>query len=638
MRIISSLRLRVDALKMNARMLPASLKSQRWGLLVTAAMFAIFASIYLVGSLIQHTESDGIYNWAYVRSIVIDHDIDFANDYALCGDPQGWSAFRPAGHPMNPSFVGPTLIMGPVLWIARLFPLAGASIDVKLACRGPYVGITLFTTVILGALTMYLAYRVARRFVSDGVAAFAIGIFGIGSSIAAYATVYTSYTHVYEAFAAALLTLLAVRASERPRLWRRWFAAGAGVALALHMRTNCAVLVCIPAALALNAFWYDLKGLLRAAFAIAIPVALLGILPLCFINKYLFNNYSVLAARDPYFLQFGHAHPFLLLFSPLGGLFLWMPVAWLSVWGAAIGLRRRRTRTLFLGILVSAAATTFISSAMIDWHGSGTFGARRLTVLVPLLALLALPALSMMADWLRRKSGRTSAALAVALMVPLALPYAGIMVSHIQQETWDRATTAGFYGRGPHSLWKNADEYVGDLPILPVEWLYALRYGVPPQTFRYAVFPWYSRASNVVASKPMFWKLEVPPLTDEHLVSRGFQRTDLGLEMWEKKATIVLGTEWPRATELRVTASATRPVGVRVGIGKAFGRVAWMGTLEIPGSEHPTPLTLRIPEGEFDSGINEFVFACDDPVGASVILRGWSLDDKTSYVAPYPGT
>jgi hypothetical protein len=161
---------------------------------------------------------------------------------------------------------------------------------------------------------------------------------------------------------------------------------------------------------------------------------------------------------------------------------------------------------------------------------------------------------------------------------------------------------------------------------------------MPPRTFSDAVYPWYSRASNVVESQPMFWKHGMPPIESEHVVSRGFQRNEGGLEMWERQGAIVFTAEWPYATELHLTASAQRPANLRIGSGKAFGRVVWFGTLAFPGGGKPTTQILKIPEGQFDSGMNELIFESDEAADAQIVLRNWSFDDLTSYVAPYPGT
>ena len=58
---------------------------------------------------------DGFYSWIFARSIALDGDMHFANDYALCGDPWHVGADEGGHRPANPFYVGMSLIWAPVL-------------------------------------------------------------------------------------------------------------------------------------------------------------------------------------------------------------------------------------------------------------------------------------------------------------------------------------------------------------------------------------------------------------------------------------------------------------------------------------------------------------------------------------------
>lgn len=70
---------------------PRSLKQRlwanRWGLAVTLVTLISSLGIYAVTPISWTPGSDGFYSWTYARSLAFDGDIDFKNDYSLCGDP-----------------------------------------------------------------------------------------------------------------------------------------------------------------------------------------------------------------------------------------------------------------------------------------------------------------------------------------------------------------------------------------------------------------------------------------------------------------------------------------------------------------------------------------------------------------------
>jgi hypothetical protein len=173
-----------------------------WTALVTLASYAIFATLYSTTPTAHSVASDGHYTWLYTRSLVFDHDIDFKNDYALCGDFYNKGVDRGTGHVDNPFYVGPVVVWAPILWTLKhtvTLP-QGAPPDVTGACSGPLVKTTLGVGPLLGALTILMMARLARRHASDGAAALAAGLLGLCTTLAAYAAVMPSYSHVHDAF------------------------------------------------------------------------------------------------------------------------------------------------------------------------------------------------------------------------------------------------------------------------------------------------------------------------------------------------------------------------------------------------------------------------------------------------------
>ncbi len=620
------------------RRLRSFARDNRWGLVAFAVVFYVYWWIWWNDDRAHRLWADGFYSFMYSRSIVYDHDIEFTNDYKLCGDPQQ-DIHRTffSSHPFNGMFIGSSVYFVPAMWLARLLVRlpANASPQVLGACEGPITQWTLFVGVVLGALTLWLAYRAARRYVGDGVAAAAAVLFGLASTLPAFAAQNPCYTHTYEAFSAAVALWLSVRAEEKPDRKIRWLLAGAYCGIALLMRPNVLMVAWVPAALALFCFWGRWKELAIAWGLILAGLIVFGILPLGLCNSYILGKFSPFAARDKHQLQWGHPHEWLLLFSPIGGLFFFTPAAWFAFFGVPTGLLRYRTRAITVGFLVCTATMVFICACVLDWHGANSFGARRLTPLVPLFVVMAALFFESARRWLLARPSRAMTLLALAIVTPFCMSVSGIVSGIRAGRTnwWDHALSQEeIYGGGAATVWYWIDHDIGDLALLPAELVYAARFHLPMNTFRDACRYWYSRHT-----RHMYWKPNLPGLTDGKVRSLedGMAEGDGGMKMTKDRARLVLTTEWPLTTEYTVKASSKKPARLQVGDGHAFTSV-WFGAMDLPGDGKEVSQTFQVPKGELESGINEFLFDAPGAVDAGVVLRGISMDDTNPYPPMYP--
>jgi hypothetical protein len=555
--------------------------------------------------------SDGHYMWLFARSIVFDHDIEFKNDYALCGDPHHRGRDWGTGHPANPFYIGPSVAWVPVLWVAKhtvRLP-EGTPENVKQGCVGPLPGIALGSGAVLGALTVWLMYRIARRFADDGPSALAAGLLGLTSSLPQYAALQVDYSHVYDAFWAGVVMVTALRAWERPQSVLRWGLAGAAVGIGLLQRPVSIVHGLVPAVLAFTALRGQWRALVFAWLALGAGAFAFGILPQVLIFKYLYGKFWVGSPHGAHYMQYGHSHPFLLLFAPHGGLFYTMPAAWLAVWGMVLGVRERSTRALILSILGACAAATWLSAAASDWHGSGTFGARRLTSALPLLAPPMVIALARASRWLRATPGRMTTAVGFAVLVPMAFTILGAVEGHKSGRigTDSGASQEGLYGEAERAGWSFVDQRVGDLAILPVEFLFHLRYGLAMNAFR--------EASTHLFTGDIDLKSRASTLT-------GMESTPEGMRFSGPRATVVFATEWPHPTTFKVHGHAPQPTRVRIGCRSWLG-TRWWGEFTLDPSGHDA--TVAIPPDGADSGIVEVVLEREEP-GPPVLLTKMQID------------
>jgi hypothetical protein len=613
-----------------ARRLVASASGARWGLLATLVVLIVLRGLFVD----RHHEgvgSDGHYTWLYTRSLVFDHDLDFTNDYALCGDPAHKSVLRGTSHPDNPFYVGPSVTWAPLLALLRVLTPVAASepATVRLACTGPLVVHTYAIGPLLGALTVWLLYRIGRRHAGDGAAALSAALLGLCTPLVQYASIVPSYSHTYDAFWAAVAILAAVRAAERPESLLRWGLAGATLGIDLLQRPVSICYGAVPLALAIATGLRAPRRVPRLAGSLSVlglGVTLFGVAPQLLVYRYLYGSFFVGAPPGRYFMQYAHAHPWLVLFAPHGGVFFTAPVVWLTVPGFVAMLRNRETRVLAGSSLLAAAATVWLSSAALDWDASATFGARRLTSLVALLAAPMSIALARLARWLRARPARATTALALATLVPIAFTMAGAARAPSLGIDTSHSTQAEIYGQGARVAWGAVDHF-GDLAVLPAEIVYRLRYGLPMETFRETTEPLYGRDYRTMA----------PPDTEIDLRHgkrasqvTGFESGADGMRMTGERATLVFAAEWPFATDVVVETRGPAPTQLRVGRGTATGTV-WFATQTV-GPE-AGKVEWQVPPGGFDSGIVELVFERSDP-GAEVIVASVRIEDKGQYGPP----
>jgi hypothetical protein len=607
----------------------SGIRACRWGLLVVVVTWGLFYGMFITAKN-ERIGSDGYYEWLFARSIVFDHDLDFANDYDLCGDSSHRRHDYGTGHVDNPFYIGPSILWVPALEVERVINRVPgwASLKEQQACEGLLVERTISMGVALGALTVWIMYRIGRRWAGDGPAALAAGLLGMGSQLPAYASIMPSYSHVHDAFWASLTALAAIRAAERPRSIARWALAGALVGIGMLQRPVSVVYGLVPAGLAIAGLWRQPVRLASSLGAMGVLAFVTGAIPTMLLHKYFYGAYLPAPPEGPYFMWYGHAHPWLVLFAPHGGFFYVCPAAWLAVAGAVVAVRDREKRTLVLLMLAASAIAVWVCGAALDWYESGTFGARRLTSVLPLIAAPTALAVARFDRWLRARPGRARVLLGVAVLVPVMFTILGAALGLAKNRI---GTEGGFsqselYGVGAQVSWGMLDEHLGDVALLPAEWVFHERYGVPMNQFRDATEPTYFRDF-----KTMGWgatTIDLAQTQREKLVT-GMTVSSDGAHLGGKVGTTVFAAQWPIATTVEVKVRKGDPATIRVGRGEAFGRTVWYG--EVTTGPEDTSATLAIPPGGFDSGLMEIVFERVSG-DATVIVSSLRFDDTNTYV------
>jgi hypothetical protein len=390
-------------------------KQEIWLLLV------FLLSLALVNPWVR---GDGVGYYAYVRSLVIDHNLRFERDW-LAANPSFVEArvdynghllpdqFTRTGYVGNHFSIGPSLLWSPVIVIVHGVVLALDRLGAQIPADGysrPYLVSMALATAVYGFLGLWMSFLLARKYTEARWAVLAtLGIWW-ASPLPIYMYFNPAWSHAHSAFGVALFLWYWDR-TRSGRSLAQWFLLGliAGLMADIYYPNALLLLVLGVEALAGWSGAHDgesrraratLASLPRwALFGLAFVAALL---PTLWTRKILYG--SVTASGYPPIASWNWTSPALakVLFSPDHGLFSWTPILLL----ATIGLLFLWKRDRLLGgslILVFLAFYYFIASYP-DWDGLSSFGNRFFVSLTPLFILGLAALLTALGKWMKSQA------------------------------------------------------------------------------------------------------------------------------------------------------------------------------------------------------------------------------------------
>ncbi len=597
----------------------------RWALAASAVYLLVSLWIYVNCPASWAPGSDGHYSWMYARSLAYDRDLDFTNDYDLCGDPMaiGWTT--PAHRPANIFYLGPAAFWTPAVWLLKHF--VRGTPNVAGGCVGPVPAIVLTMSSFAGAVVVLVCGLLAQRLVSPKLAALAALLATLGGHLIYFTGINPSYSHSYDAMCVALYLYVLLRIREGDPRRRLVLAAGLLLGLAVLQRaSNLVFFVVSIAALCRTASRAEIRRSAPAVAAIGVTSVASGLVPILLANRAIFGRLTPFT-HGPHFLHLAHAHPWLLVFDLRGGVFAWAPTLWLAVPGFVLLARRRELRWLVVPFALCGVFELYLSSAALDWQG-----ARRLLNLTPLGALGIALTLERVARWLESRPRRLAHASAFALALFVAWGNGAVCMGFaLGKLPWDTPLTqAQRFGEGEKQTVAATEATLGALPVLPAAWLFALRYRRLPVAFGWAAHPaWYQRDHHSLDYHRADFPFTAP---ETRLLLRGFHVEDRKPScIAARAASAVFAAQWPFATRARLTYDASQAQELSLGSRSILGfATPWSKVSIRPGKRLSAFVT--VPAGGFDSGINELELRT---TGGPESLCLWAIEfvDDTRYPA-----
>ena len=388
---------------------------------------------------------DGVGYYAYLRAPIIEHSLNFENDYRSANtsfrgprvDENGnlKADFRtPTGHLENHFTVGPAILWSPFFLAAHAGVLLARALGSSVAADGfssPYRLAMAFATALYGFLSLLLAFRLARQYVEEWSAFLATMAIWWASSLPVYMYFNPSWSHALSAFVVAFF-LWYWHETRSGRTTLHWLLLGVSTGVMLDVYyPNAMVLVVllIEAARQYAAALRNPAGAsprLSRLFANHLLFAVVTFL--CFLPTFIAHHIIYGDAlesgyvplrdwlwRSPVFLA--------VLFSTNHGLLAWTPILLLALIGLAIFWRR--VPAIGGPFAASAVAFYIFIACYPDWAGISSYG-NRFFVSITLLFVLGLAVF--IDATVRLFSSRRTALLAVsAVLAAFMLWNAGLM-------------------------------------------------------------------------------------------------------------------------------------------------------------------------------------------------------------------
>jgi len=349
------------------------------------AVMLLGTVVYMLGHS-HGVTSDGVVYVAQLRSVVFDHDFDIAREIELLRQPA-----RP--HYVVP--VGPVVVWAPLYLLVSLADTVGRTVGWWPPPEDPaFIGLgtafvrsIMLSSAAIAFAGLWCVHRHVRTVVAPAQALVTSLLLLWATPLAWYLVYEPTMTHASSFGLVAVFVILAARWGRRPYTRAQSLALGGLIAAAFLVRPQDALFAVWPAVVTLTMQGRGWMARLRDALWLALWAGI-GAVPALLLqavhSQFVFSQYDYALLG-----QGGYLHPLDsrwldTLFSSWHGFLSWSPVAYIAVIGSVVLLWRDTRWAATTLVLLFAMA--WVNGATQDWHGNGSFGGRRFSSMLVLLA------------------------------------------------------------------------------------------------------------------------------------------------------------------------------------------------------------------------------------------------------------
>jgi hypothetical protein len=433
---------------------------------------------------------DGVGYYAYVHSLLIDHDLQFENEWRAANSsftigrvgPDGEilaSQFTATHHLDNHFTVGPAILWAPFLIVVHLTVISLNSFGAHINSDGfgrPYLWTMAFTTVGYGFCGLLLCFHLAREFVAERWAFLAILGYWFASSLPVYMYLNPSWSHAHTLFSVSLFLWYWNRTRARRSLLQ-WIVIGLIAALMVNVYYLNVVWLLLPAFEAIANYFQIVvprsnplgANTTRESFASLfgyhftfVIAFVVGMLPTLITRKIIYGGYLQTGYPGAQEWFWTNPVPGSVWFSSDHGLFTWTPILILGLVGLVLFLRIDRALGFYL--LAIFAVFSYILACYVNWDGISSFGNRFFISIGPAF-IIGLAALfdRIFRGWAGGRKAFVSAASVVALFAAWNIGFIiqwGDHLIPVRGEISWRAMVHNQFCVVPVKLWDTADSFL----------------------------------------------------------------------------------------------------------------------------------------------------------------------------------
>jgi len=363
---------------------------------------------------------DGVGYYAYVRSLLIEHKLDFANDWRAANESFTMGRVRSdgtidplqytrTGHLDNHFAVGASMLWAPFLVPIHYATLTLQKLGINVQSNGysrPYLVTMALATALYGFLGLLISFRLACLYTDARWAFLAtLGVW-FASSLPVYMYFNPSWSHAQSAFVVALFLWYWQR-TRHGRTLGQWVILGLLSGLMLDVYYLNIALLLVPFLESLRQYVEKLRspgrdwvavGRLFKANSVVCFMVVVAFLPTLITRKIIYGSPFDLGYAKEWRLQ-----PALLqvLFSSDHGLLTWTPILMVAILGLFLLLNHDRELGEYL--LISFLALFVLVSLHTNWDGLSSFGNRFFISLSPVFVLGLAVSFSEFARWFGRE-------------------------------------------------------------------------------------------------------------------------------------------------------------------------------------------------------------------------------------------
>jgi len=380
---------------------------------------------------------DGVGYYAYIRALLVEHDLDFRNDWLaanrsfIMGRVQqngeiAPTQYTPTGHLENHFAVGPSILWAPFLIPVHLVVTVLQHYGFSLRADGfsrPYIVTMALATALYGFLGLWFSFRLACRYTEQRWALLATLGFWFASSLPVYMYFNPSWSHAQSVFIVALFLWYWDRTRQN-RTLRQWGILGLISGLMLDVYYVNIALLLVPLLESLSRYWRAWRApthhwqntrRLFSANVLYCAATLMAFSPTLITRQIIYGH--------P--LQFGYGRVSAwhlsspnwgsVLFSSDHGLLVWTPIVVLAILGLVLFLKRGGNTARYL--LAACLGYYYLMAIDPCWDGISSFGNRKFISLTPVFVLGLAVAFSEFARWMNANGRALVIASSVAALL-----------------------------------------------------------------------------------------------------------------------------------------------------------------------------------------------------------------------------